>query len=241
MDTPPRSRVLVATADEQNRESMVRALHGDGHDVRGIATSAEAYRHLERGEYDLVVLDLDLDGEGADDFDGFDVLTRLREASSVPVLVISAREGVGDRVLALDMGADDYVVKPVLSVEVRARARAILRRSVRRSCRVTFGPLEIDEEARSVTLDGEPVHLTRKEFDLLAALASEPGRVFRRDELLRDVWGSAPEYQDPSTITEHVRRLRHKLGDRPDRPRWIAAVRGVGYRFEGYEERGVSR
>lgn len=136
--------------------------------------------------------------------------------------------------LGLHAGADDYLPKPCSPRELTARVEALVRRLERAptASRSRFGPLEIDAASREVTLRGRPVELTRREFDLLATLASEPRRVFSRAELLERVWGSRPEYQQESTVTEHVRRVRRKLaGDGPD-PDWIRAVRGIGYRFE---------
>lgn len=219
--------ILVVEDDEGLRALMVRALQQEGHQVLGVGTAAAAQRALAAGEADLVVLDL-----GLPDSDGLDLLSTLRGRTELRVLVVSGRDSLGDRVLGLNTGADDYLVKPVAVPEFQARVRALLRRVPDSATRLRYGSLEIELDAREVCLDGHPVELSRKEFGLLALLASYPRKVFSRDDLLREVWGSSPEYQVASTVTEHVRRLRYKLGDDAEHPRWIVNVRGVGYRFD---------
>jgi DNA-binding response OmpR family regulator len=152
------------------------------------------------------------------------------------VILLTARADEIDRVLGLELGADDYVVKPFSPRELAARVRTVLRRfnapvSDGR-VPVEFGRLRIDPTTRDVTVDGGGVELTPKEFDLLYTLARSPRQVFSRRQLLSQVWDSAPEYQDSATVTVHVGRLRQKLEDNPDNPRWITTVWGVGYRFE---------
>ena len=180
---------------------------------------------------DLVLLDLDLP-----DVDGLEVLARLRDAGDIPVIVLTGRRLEQDRVAGLELGADDYVVKPFSARELIARIHAVLRRAAPVADGpdlLTFGDLHVDRAARQVTVGEAPVALTRREFDLLAFLAAHPGRVFSREELLNEVWGSSEDWQAPATVTEHVRRIRLKLEADPAEPRWIHNVRGVGYRFEG--------
>ena len=150
------------------------------------------------------------------------------------MILLTARTEELDRVLGLELGADDYVVKPFSPRELAARVRTVLRRAAHRSPThaLDFERLRIDPRTREVHVDGRPVTLTPKEFDLLYALAQSPRQVFSRRQLLGQVWDSAPEYQDPATVTVHVGRLRQKLEADPDEPRWITTARGVGYRFE---------
>lgn len=219
--------LLVVEDDEQMLRVFVKMLEREGYTCRGTQTAGGARDALAERTPDLIVLDLVLPDE-----DGLDLLAWIRDQDGPPVIVVSGRTSVGDRVLGLDAGADDYVTKPVASHELIARVRAVLRRFDEPERRLAYGPLEIDRESRQVRLSGELVELTRKEFDLLVVLASNPGRAFSRRDLLAEVWGSAPEYQGADTVTEHVRRLRQKLGDDPEVPRWIVTMRGVGYRFD---------
>lgn len=219
--------LLVIEDDEQMLGVFVKMLEREGYACRGVQTAGSARESLAERTPDLIVLDLALPDE-----DGLDLLASIRDDDGPPVIVVSGRTSVGDRVLGLDAGADDYVSKPVASHELIARVRAVLRRFDEPERRLVYGPLEIDSESRQVVLAGEPVELTRKEFDLLAVLVANPGRAFSRRELLAEVWGSAPEYQGTDTVTEHVRRLRQKLGDDPGVPDWIVTMRGIGYRFD---------
>jgi DNA-binding response OmpR family regulator len=167
---------------------------------------------------------------------GFEVLLRLRHSPvpALPVIVLSGRAAESDRVLAFELGADDYVVKPFMARELPARIRSLVRRTGTPGPppALRFGALEVRLPEREVVLAGVVVETTRREFDLLARLASTPRRVWSKAELLAEVWASSDDWQDPATVTEHVRRLRRKLEVDPDRPRWIVTVRGAGYRFE---------
>lgn len=223
----PAASVLVVEDEEPSRVFVVSALEREGYDVRSASNGVEAREILAHTDVDLVVLDLGLPDES-----GLDLLTSLRERQDPAVLIMTGRDSLGDRVLGLDTGADDYLVKPVEVPELRARVRALIRRTRSTDQCLTYGSLRIDLRAREVHVKDTQVDLTRKEFELLAFLASHPRVAFDRDDLLREVWRSAPEYQTTATVTEHIRRIREKIKDDAENPRWIVAIHGVGYRFE---------
>jgi len=222
-------RVLVVDDEPMVREVVTRYLERDGYLVDAVADGATALDLTERIAFDLVVLDLMLPAEG-----GLDVLSTLRRRGHTPVILLSARGDEGDRVLGLELGADDYVVKPFSPRELSARVRSVLRRATAppAASALRFGDLEIDSVTREVRVAGQVVAVTRREFDLLHYLASAPRQVFTRAQLLAQVWDSSPEWQDPATVTVHVGHLRQKLEADPGRPRRLVTVRGVGYRFE---------
>ncbi len=224
--------VLVVDDEPMVREGVATDLQRDGLVVHEAADGAAATEWLAAHRPDLVVLDIMLPGT-----DGLTILRRLRADGHVPVILLTARADEVDRVVGLELGADDYVVKPFSPRELAARVRNVLRRATAPPLPGTEHPIEhgalrIDPAAREVHVDGRLVTLTPKEFDLLLTLARTPRRVFSRRQLLADVWDSAPEYQDPATVTVHVGRLRQKLEADPEDPRWITTARGVGYRFE---------
>ena len=220
--------VLLAEDDEMSRSATCQFLRRFGYKVGEATDGPSALREASMGHYDLVILDLGLPGLA-----GEDVLARLRRNGGMPVIVLTGRSEEGERVRVLDLGADDYIVKPCSLHELEARIRAVLRRGQvsPSSGRVELGRLVIDRTMHRVELDGELLDLTPKEFDLLAFLASSPDQVYSREELLEHVWGSTQDWQDPATVTEHVRRLRLKLEADPASPRWLQTVRGVGYRL----------
>ena len=213
-------RVLVVEDEESIAEPLAEGLRREGFTVSVAGTGAEA---LTAGEADVVLLDLRLP-----DVDGLDVCRKLRERSDVPIIVVTARGEEADRVVGLELGADDYVVKPFGLRELIARIRAVTRRSAGRARAglIAAGPLRVDERARQVHVDGEEVELTPKEFELLLALARDPGVVVSRRRLLEDVWQTT-WYGSTKTIDVHVAALRRKLGD----PSLIETVRGVGFRL----------
>jgi len=224
------SRVLVVDDCPQARNSVRRALESAGFDVEEQAAGEAALAAVEPVPPDLMLLAI-----GLPDVSGFEVLARLRRASALPVIVLSRRATEQDRVLAFELGADDYVVKPFLERELPARIRAVVRRSAGPAgppAALVFGPLEIRIAEREVLLSGTVVKTTPREFDLLATLASAPRKVHTKAELLERVWDSADDWQDPATVTEHIRRLRRKIEVDPNQPRWLVTARGVGYRFE---------
>ena len=222
-------RVLVVDDEPMVREVVTAYLKRDGFAVSEAADGQEALDALRRSTPDLVVLDVMLPK-----VDGFSVLNHLRKLSDVPVILLTARAEESDRVLGLELGADDYVVKPFSPRELTARVRSVLRRarSATTSVALSYDDLDIDSGSREVTLRGSPLELTPKEFDLLWFFAESPRQVFSRGQLLEHVWDSSTDYQDPSTVTVHVRRLRQKMEADPADPRWIKTVWGVGYRFE---------
>jgi two-component system response regulator ResD len=224
-------RVLLVDDEEIVRDVLTRYLEQEGFhvDVAGDGEAALALASETRP--DIVVLDLMLPK-----IDGLEVFRRMRDGGDLPIVMLTAKSEEIDRVVGLELGADDYVTKPFSPREVVARIRAVLRRDGRsdpgRGGRVLVaGSLEIDRDRRVVRRDGEPLILTRKEFDLLEVLATHPGVTFRRMDLLERVWDSAWE-GDSSTVTVHVRRLRSKIEVDPSAPRHIVTVWGVGYRFE---------
>jgi len=220
--------VLVAEDDTASRTATRMFLQRVGYRVGEAADGPGTLREASLGRYDLVVLDLGLPG-----LDGEEVLTRLRRDGELPVIVLTGRSEESERVRVLNLGADDYVVKPCSLPELDARIRAVLRRGqpTQSANQIEHEGLIIDRAAHRVVVNGTTIDLTPKEFDLLAFLAATPDQVFTREELLEHVWGSTQEWQDPATVTEHVRRLRLKLEPEATSARWLHTVRGIGYRF----------
>ena len=225
------TKVLVVDDEPTVCEVVASYLRRDGHDVAEAADGTTALELLDADPPDLVVLDMMLPG-----VNGLDVLRRVRAVSSIPVIMLTARAEESDRVSGLELGADDYVVKPFSPRELAARVNGVLRRTAGRvddaPVSLEFDGLQIDPLSREVTLGGNNVEMTPKEFDVLQFLASSPRQVFSRAQLLESVWQSSPEWQDPATVTVHVRRIRNKIEADPEHPRWITTVWGVGYRFE---------
>ncbi|HEY7625473.1 MAG TPA: response regulator transcription factor [Ilumatobacteraceae bacterium] len=223
------ARVLVVDDEPTVREVVAQYLERDGYVVRELDRGDLVDGELEAFRPDLIVLDVMLPG-----LSGLDVLRSIGE-NRVPVILLTARVEEADRVLGLELGADDYVVKPFSPRELVARVRTVLRRT--QSSPVSGETLQFDDlvvnlPSREVFIGSRLVPLTAKEFDLLAFLATSPRQVFSRRQLLQSVWDSSPDYQDPATVTVHVRRLRQKIEVDPEIPRWITTVWGVGYRFE---------
>jgi DNA-binding response OmpR family regulator len=229
---PYTARILVVDDEDAVRTLLRRLLTMQSYEVIEAHDGPTALKLLRSESPDMMLLDVSLPVQ-----DGLDVLAHVRKESQVPVILVTARADESDRVVGLRMGADDYVVKPFSSAELSARIESVLRRSRARSTspsgtRLSFNGLTIDTETREVTLDGTIVTTTAREFDLLAFLAQSPRQVFSRQQLLEHVWDSSSEWQDPATVTEHIRRLRRKIELDPDNPLRITTVRGVGYRFE---------
>jgi DNA-binding response OmpR family regulator len=245
------SRILVVDDDATVSEVVARYLQREGFDVETVADGRTALDRALSEPPDLVVLDLMLPG-----IDGLEICRRLRALAPVPIVILTARGQESDRIIGLDLGADDYVAKPFSTKELVARVRAVLRRARGPLAGAAPGPgpgggagaagptgsggwvrthvdgdLEVDIAARQARLRGEVVALTAREFELLAFLVRHPRQAFRREEILEQVWGY--RYGDTSTVTVHVRRLREKIEPDPANPVRIATVWGVGYRWEG--------
>ncbi len=230
-----RRTVLVVEDEETIVAPLATALEREGFDPHVAGTAQEALELAGRLAPDLVLLDLTLP-----DGSGFDVCRELRRNSDVPVIMLTARGDEADRIVGLELGADDYVVKPFSAREVVARIRAVLRRSEGRGVPGAEGPLEIgglalDRERRAVTLDGSQLELARKEYELLERLMRDAGTVLTREQLIEDVW-DMNWFGSTKTLDVHVSSLRKKLGDDPDEPRFVHTVRGVGFRFSSPAE-----
>jgi two-component system, OmpR family, response regulator RegX3 len=234
--TPPedRPRVLFVEDERSILEPFSRALAREGFEPIPARTVAEALERAAEAPPDVVLLDVMLP-----DGDGRDVLRELRRTSDVPVIMLTARGTETDRVVGLELGADDYVVKPFSGAEVIARLRAVLRRTRQPAATpagpLQIGPLELDTAARRAHLDGEELQLSRKEFDLLAELVAHAGEVVKREDLMSRVWDEN-WFGSTKTLDVHVRWLRQKLGEEPSDPRFIHTVRGVGFRFTAPDE-----
>jgi len=222
-------RVLVIEDDRDIRKVITSYLEREGLRVTEATDGVTGLKLAEELRPDIVILDLMLPVMG-----GYEVMRRLREQGPMPVILVTARGEEADRVVGLELGADDYVIKPFSPRELVARVNAVLRRTrppgTARPVHV-FPGLTIDVDRRRVEVDGLPVELTYLEFELLSALAAAPGRVFTRAELLDRVWGSDFEGTD-RVVDVHVSGLRDRLGDDPAAPRFLHTLRGVGYRFE---------
>jgi DNA-binding response OmpR family regulator len=224
-------RILLVDDEDSIQKLLTYPLRKEGYDVVPALDGHEALERLEDDSFDLVVLDVMLPR-----MDGFDICRAIRQRSTVPIIMLTAKTEEFDRVLGLELGADDYITKPFSVREFRSRVKAVLRRAALAPPEEQFeepideGDLRIDFEKRSVEVRGEAVRLTYVEFEILAALARSPGRVLSRTMLLERVWGDS-SYRDPRTIDVHIRHLREKLESEPKTPELILTVRGVGYRF----------
>jgi DNA-binding response OmpR family regulator len=228
----PAPTILLVDDEDAVRKVLAFPLERDGYEVIQAADGEEALQQFSQQPVDLVVLDIMLPR-----LDGLEVCKRLRATSTVPIIMLTARDDELDKVIGLELGADDYITKPFSIREFRSRVRALLRRA--RAPHTSIDVVEevieheglrIDVPRRLVEVRGEPVQLTYVEFELLRALAAQPGRVFSRRMLL-EALGTRADYRDPRTIDVHVRHLREKLEAEPRTPEYILTVRGVGYRF----------
>ncbi len=227
----PSSTILLVDDEDAIQQLLTYPLQRDGYRVVQARDGEEALARFAAETVDLVVLDIMLPR-----IDGLEVCRRLRSTSTVPIIMLTARDDELDKVLGLELGADDYITKPFSIREFRSRVRALLRRAAtphhasRREDVIDRGDLRIDLPRRTVEVRDEPVQLTFVEFELLALLAANPGVVFSRRQLLERIRGSA-DYREPRTIDVHVRHLREKIEHAPHDPALILTVRGVGYRF----------
>jgi DNA-binding response OmpR family regulator len=220
--------VLVVDDEPIVREVVVRYLRREGFRTLEAADGDDARQLLEHDLPSIIVLDLMLPG-----MDGLELCRWIRARSDVPVIMLTARGEEADRIVGLELGADDYVTKPFSPRELAVRVRTVLRRSsppAVRDARLSFDELDIDAATREVTKNGNKVRLTAREFDLLWFLASHSRRVFSRGQLMDRVWGYEAAL-DTGTVTVHIRRLREKIEDDPSQPRFLETVWGVGYRF----------
>jgi two-component system, OmpR family, response regulator RegX3 len=230
-----RRTILLVEDEESITTPLVEALRREGFDAAVAATAAEALEAADNVKPDLVLLDVMLP-----DGSGFDVLRELRSRARFPVIMLTARGEEADRVAGLELGADDYVVKPFSARELVARVRAVLRRAAESGEKKTggateIGELRLDPARRTVTLAGDELELSRKEFDLLRLLVENAGEVVTRERLLDEVWDTN-WYGSTKTLDVHVSGLRKKLGDDPSQPRYLTTVRGVGFRFASPDE-----
>ena len=221
---------MVVEDEESFSEALSYMLRREGFEVAVAATGPEALETFDRSGADLVLLDLMLPG-----LSGTEVCRALRQRSTVPIIIVSARDAEVDKVVGLELGADDYVTKPFSSRELVARIRAVLRRGsdavdVNPST-LEAGPVRMDVERHTVAVDGEPVPMPLKEFDLLELLLRNTGRVLTRGQLIDRVWGSN-YVGDTKTLDVHVKRLRAKIEPDPSTPKHLVTVRGLGYKFE---------
>jgi DNA-binding response OmpR family regulator len=220
--------VLVIDDEPIVREVVVSYLRREGYRTLEAGDGDSARRLLEEEPLNLVVLDLMLPGT-----DGLELCRWIRTRSELPVIMLTARGDEADRIVGLELGADDYVTKPFSPRELAARVRTVLRRTateIPRAERLSFDGLDVDARTREVRKEGEPLKLTAKEFDLLWFMANHARQVFSRDQLMDRVWGYEAAF-DTGTVTVHIRRLREKIEDEPSRPRFLQTVWGIGYRF----------
>jgi len=227
----PNTPTILLVDDEDAIQKLLSfPLQKDGYRVVEARDGEAALRRFDEESVDLVVLDLALPK-----LDGLEVCRRLRARSAVPIIMLTARDEEIDKVIGLEIGADDYITKPFSIREFRSRVRALLRRASLAPAAasreaIEVGPLRIDRARRRVEVNGQTPELTYVEFELVRILAEQPGRVFSRSDLLGEIWGSS-EYRDPRTVDVHVRHLREKLELDPSKPELILTVRGVGYRL----------
>ncbi|OYN84698.1 response regulator transcription factor [Parenemella sanctibonifatiensis] len=224
------TRVLVVEDEDSYREALTYMLEKEGFDVVAAPDGAQGLVEFDRGGADLVLLDLMMPG-----LSGTEVCRQLRQRGSVPVIMVTARDSEVDKVVGLELGADDYVTKPFSQRELTARIRAVLRRAQDVELIpdvIEAGGVRMDVERHEVSVAGEPVRLALKEFELLEMLLRNSGRVMTRGQLIDRIWG-ADYVGDTKTLDVHIKRLRAKIEENPSRPRYLVTVRGLGYKFEG--------
>jgi DNA-binding response OmpR family regulator len=229
-------RILLVDDEQSVQELLSYPLRKDGYEVVQAVDGKEALELFRESKFDLVVLDVMMPR-----MDGLECCRRLRASSPVPIIMLTAKSEEVDKIVGLELGADDYITKPFSVREFRSRVKALLRRSSMSlepdegEGVIEDGELRIDPLKRTVTVGGEAAELTFVEYELLLAMAGSPGRVWSRDQLLGQVWGSS-EYRDPRTVDVHIRHLREKIEAEPSSPEYLLTVRGVGYRFRDGED-----
>jgi len=224
------TKVLVVEDDERIRTAVRLALENEGWEVVEARSGEEALQVFPEADADIVLIDIMLPG-----IDGFEVCRTVRRQSDIPVVMVTARDDTHDVVAGLEAGADDYLTKPFAPKELSARIRALLRRvriPTTELSNLEFGDLKILPDQGQVIVEDKAIHLTRTEFQLLVELASAPGRVFSRDELLERVWGRG-YFGDGRLVDVHIRRLRKKIEPEDAKPRYVITVRGFGYKLQG--------
>lgn len=224
------TRILVVEDEPSISDPLAYLLQREGYEVTVVEDGLEAVEEFDRNGADLVLLDLMLPGQP-----GTDVIRQIRQESQVPVIMLTAKDGEVDKVVGLELGADDYVTKPYSARELIARIRAVMRRNAESDelipDTVSAGPVRMDVERHVVSVDGEEITMPLKEFDLLEMLLRNAGRVMTRGQLIDRVWG--PGYVgDTKTLDVHIKRLRSKIEPDPSSPRYLMTVRGLGYKFE---------
>jgi len=225
------TRIVIVEDEPSISEVVSLYLRRAGYEVACFSDGLVALNSLIDSLPDLIILDVMLPG-----MDGFTLTRNLRDKSDIPIILLTSRREESDRIAGLELGADDYVVKPFSSQELVSRVRAVLRR-VRAASEISkegilnFNGLTINPQTRDVSINGEPIILTAKEFDLLYHMALHPRQVFTREQLLENIWGFS-HYIDPGTVTVHMRRLREKIEKNPTSPVYIITVWGIGYKFE---------
>ncbi len=235
MTSQTQGRILIVEDDDRLRSALRLALGEEGFATEEAGDAESGLDMLSRFDADLVLVDIMLPGAN-----GFDLCRAIRQTSTVPIIVLTARDDSHDVVAGLEAGADDYVTKPFVVKELTARVRALLRRSRApqgETAQVRHGDLVISPEEGRVARAGEEIALTRTEFLLLCELAASPGRVMSRDVLLENVWGY-DYFGDVRVVDAHIRRLRKKIEPEPSDPRYVVTVRGLGYRFESPSRAG---
>ncbi len=230
VDLPRKTAVLLAEDDNESRALIKQHLQQLGYRIGEAVDGPGTIHEASLGDYDIVVLDLGL--PGAEDEE---LVTRLQRAMPIPIIIYTGNTDESYRITMLNAGADGYLTKPASPADLEANIRAVLRRGQHagKTMRLEMGEIRIDRYSHRVEVGEQSLELTPKEFDLLYFMASHPDRVFTRDELLQHVWGSSAEWQDPATVTEHIRRVRSKIEPDDRKPYYVQTVRGVGYRFNG--------
>ncbi len=223
------TRILVVEDEESIRESLAFLLVKEGYEVQAIINGSEAFEAFEKFDPDLVLLDIMLPG-----LSGVEITKKIRQKSQTPIIMLTAKDTELDKVLGLEIGADDYVTKPFSGRELLARIKALLRRTgevISVDGGLKVGPIEIDQDRHQVLIRGQETSMPLKEFELLLYLTQNSGRVLTRNQLIDRIWGS-DYFGDTKTLDVHIKRLRARVEKDPAKPKYLQTVRGVGYKFE---------